>query len=307
MSQPLLKIATRESPLALWQAEHVAKELSKAHQDLEVVLVPMTTKGDQILDQSLSKIGGKGLFIKELEVALLEQRADIAVHSMKDVPAVLPPGFALAAMLHRANPYDALVAKNDQDFAALPTGAKVGTSSLRRQAQLLAKRPDLNIQPIRGNVQTRLGKLEQDFDAIILAMAGLHRLGLGDVVTQELDPEICLPAIGQGVVGIECREDDEQTHEIVQALHHPSSAQCVIAERSMGLTLGGDCQSPIAGFATLNAESDWLTLRGLVASPDGKRVVQGTLEGKIHQAQQIGADLGHFLLLQGAGELLQHD
>ncbi len=305
MGKHSLRIATRESPLALWQARHVADLLKAAHSDLEVILVPMTTKGDQILNQSLSKIGGKGLFIKELEVAMLEDRADLAVHSMKDVPATLPSGFVLSAMLERANPFDALVSKTGTTFSELPQGARVGTSSLRRQAQLLANRPDLNIQPVRGNVQTRLNKLEQEFDAIILAAAGLTRLNMQHLITEVLSDEICLPAIGQGVVGIECRADDSETQSRVAALHHVVSAQRVLAERAMGLALGGDCQSPIGGFATLHKDNTWLRLRGLVASANGKRVIRGTVEGRLDRAQQIGADLGAVLLQQGAGDLLK--
>ena len=291
----------------MWQAEHVADLLSKAHPDVKVELVPMTTKGDQILNQSLSKIGGKGLFIKELEVAMLENRADLAVHSMKDVPATLPEGFVLTAMLERANPFDALVANTATSFTELKVGARVGTSSLRRQAQLLAARPDLDIHPVRGNVQTRLNKLEQEFDAIILAAAGLTRLNMQERITEELSDEICLPAIGQGVVGIECRAGDDETEALVSALHHTPSAQRVQAERAMGLALGGDCQSPVGGFATLHRDGTWLRLRGLVASADGTRVIQGTVEGKLEQAEQIGADLGAVLLQQGAAELLRPD
>lgn len=299
-----VRIATRESPLAVWQAEFVKSRLEATFSEAQVELVPMTTKGDQILNQTLSKIGGKGLFIKELEVALLEDRADIAVHSMKDVPADMPDGFVIAAMLQREDPLDALVSNQYSTFNSLPQGAKVGTSSLRRQAQLLANRPDLKISPVRGNVQTRLRKLDEgNFDAILLASAGLKRLEMQDRIAERLDTNVCLPAIGQGVVGIECRETDHDMIKLVQGIQHQQSTEEVLAERAFGRTLGGDCQSPIAGFAT--TADDALYLRGLVASPDGQTVVASEITGSVKEAEALGQQLGKELLAKGAEQILR--
>lgn len=301
-TQPL-RIATRQSRLALWQAEHVAAELRAAHPSLEVVLVPMTTQGDRILDRTLAEVGGKGLFIKELEIAISEGRADIAVHSMKDVPSELPEGMTLAAMLSRADPRDAFVSVRHASFDALPRGARVGTSSLRRQCQLKALRSDLEVIALRGNVDTRLRKLQDgDYDAIVLAAAGLTRLGLADRITHYLDTESSLPAVGQGIVGIECRSADARSIDLVRALNDAQAWQCCEAERAFALRLQGSCQSPIAGFAQLDGER--LRLRGLVGSADGRTVYRGSIEGPASQRHALGIALAERLLAEGAGDLL---
>lgn len=302
MSGRRLRIATRKSALARWQAEHVADLLSALPAVDEVELVPLVTTGDRVLDRSLAKIGGKGLFIKELERAMADGEADIAVHSMKDVPTELPDGFALAAVLERADPADAMVGAG---LAALPRGACVGTSSLRRQAQLLARRPDLEVRPVRGNVDTRLAKLEAgEFDAILLATAGLVRLGLGAHITERLRPRDMLPAAGQGAIGIECREDDAGLRELLAALEHPVSRAAVAAERAVASTLGADCHSPVAAFAEPRPE-DQLRLRALVATPDGARVLSGELEGSVDEARALGGSLASRLLGEGAAEVLR--
>jgi hydroxymethylbilane synthase len=300
-----LRIATRKSRLALWQAEHVAAHLRRAHPGLEIQLVPLTTQGDRIQDRSLAAIGGKGLFIKELEVAITERRADIAVHSMKDVPAEVPRGFQIAAVLQRADARDALIAgQGASRLQDLRRRARVGTSSLRRQAQLIALRPDLCIETLRGNVDTRLRRLDGgELDAILLACAGLERLGLESRITERLDPQQCLPAVGQGVIGIECRSDDAPTHELLQALEHPATRSVLEAERAFAERLGGSCQSPIAGYAQLHA--DRLHLTGLVAEPDGSRILRDSLEGGIGQAAALGKTLADRLLAAGAAELLE--
>ncbi len=261
-----ITIATRRSPLALWQAHHVAA-LLRQHEAVDAVeLLELVTKGDRILDQSLSKIGGKGLFIKELEHAMLEGKADIAVHSMKDVPAQLPPGFALPTVLQREDPRDALVGLA---LAELPNGARIGTSSLRRQAQLLALRPDLKIAPVRGNVGTRLSKLESgEFDALLLATAGLNRLELQARIAESIDPALMLPAAGQGIVGIECKADQPELLKVLNALDNSISRQCVEAERAISQGLGADCHAPVAAFAEVTG--DELHLRARVASADGQ-------------------------------------
>lgn len=298
-----LRIATRQSRLALWQAEHVAAKLRAAHASLEVVLVPMTTQGDRILDRTLAQVGGKGLFIKELEIAISEDRADVAVHSMKDVPSELPEGMMLAAMLSRADPRDAFLSLRHASFDALPRGARVGTSSLRRQCQIKTLRPDLDVVALRGNVDTRLRKLQDgEYDAIVLAAAGLVRLGLADRITHLIDTQRSLPAVGQGIVGIECRSDDARSIELVQALNDPSSRHCCEAERAFALRLQGSCQSPIAGFAEL--EGDRLQLRGLVGSADGRTVYRGSIEGSVSQRHALGTALAERLLAEGAGDLL---
>lgn len=299
-----LVIATRKSRLALWQAEHVAAALRTAHPGLDVELLAMSTKGDRILDRSLAAIGGKGLFIKELETALEDGRAQIAVHSMKDVPAEMPPGMTLAAMLPRADARDALITRDGLTLAELPPKARLGTSSLRRRAQLLAARPDLEISALRGNVETRLKRLDDgDLDAIVLAAAGLSRLGLGYRIGALLDPAVSLPAVGQGVIGIECRSDDIESRAAVRALDDAASSAAVTAERAFARRLGGSCQSPIAAYATLEAP-DRLLLRGLVAEPDGSRVIQDVVVGSAAQALQLGEQLAERLLAEGAGELL---
>lgn len=299
-----LRIATRQSRLALWQAEHVAALLRNRHPGLNVVLVPMTTQGDRILDRPLANIGGKGLFIKELELAMSEHRADIAVHSMKDVPSEMPPGFMLAAMLPRADPRDAFVSSRHNSFASLPQRARVGTSSLRRQCQLKHARPDLELITLRGNVDTRLRKLdEEQYDAIILAAAGLIRLGLESRITEYFSPEQSVPAVGQGIIGIETRSDDARAIEFVRALNDTQAWQCCVAERSFAQRLEGSCQSPIAGFATL--DGDGLQLHGVIGSPDGREVYRGSHHGAIADAQAVGVRLAEELLKDGAGQLLE--
>jgi hydroxymethylbilane synthase len=298
-----LRIATRKSQLALWQAEHVAKLLRLAHAGLEVVLVPMVTQGDRIQDRSLAAIGGKGLFIKELEVALEDQRADIAVHSMKDLPADLAAGLTIGAVLERADARDALVAVAASRLEDLPRGARVGTSSLRRQAQLLAARPDLAIQALRGNVDTRLRRLDAgEMDAIVLACAGLIRLGLESRIGAPLDPKICLPAVAQGVIGIECRGADVRALSLVSVLDHKATRIAMVAERAFAHRLGGSCQSPIAAHAEL--EGRRLTLDGLVAEPDGSRLLRDTQEGSIDDPAALGGQLAERILAAGAGPLL---
>ena len=299
-----LRIATRKSLLALWQAQHVAMLLRQAHSGLEIELVPMVTQGDRIQDRSLASIGGKGLFIKELEVALEEERADMAVHSMKDLPGDLPAALTIAAVLERADPRDALVTAKSSGFEDLPRGARVGTSSLRRQAQLLAARPDLRIETLRGNVDTRLRRHDAgEMDAIVLACAGLTRLGLESRITARLDPKICLPAVAQGVIGIECRSADERTLQLVSALNHPASRIVMDAERAFAHRLGGSCQSPIAAHARLDGRS--LILEGLVAEPDGSRLLRDSATGSAEDPAALGVRLAERMLAAGAGPLLE--
>jgi len=298
-----IRIATRKSPLALWQAEHVAALLRQAHPGLAVELVPMVTEGDRILDRALAEVGGKGLFIKELEVAMFEGRADLAVHSMKDVPAELPDGMVLAAVLERADPRDAFVSNRFAALDALPLGAKVGTSSLRRQCQLRHARPDLEILQLRGNVDTRLRKLDEGhYDAIILAAAGLKRLGLDQRIASLVPAESSLPAVGQGVIGIECRGADASTCRLVGALEHATTRTCLEAERAFAARLEGSCQSPVAGFAEL--ESGRLRVRGLVGAPDGTQVFADEVGGSPDAAAELGDRLAARLLEAGAGPLL---
>ena len=299
-----LRIATRKSQLALWQAEHVAALLRRAHAGLAVELVPMITQGDRIQDRSLAAIGGKGLFIRELEVALEERRADIAVHSMKDLPAELPEGLTIAAVLERADPRDALLSASAATLNDLPRGARVGTSSLRRQAQLMAARPDLCIEPLRGNVDTRLRRLDAgEMDAIVLACAGLIRLGLESRITARLDPRISLPAVAQGVIGIECRGADARTLELVGMLNHRDTRIAMDAERAFAHRLGGSCQSPIAAHARIGGRR--LILDGLVAEPDGSRLLRDTLPGSVDDPGALGRRLAERLLAAGAGSLLE--
>ena len=302
---PTLRIATRKSQLALWQAEHVAALLREAHPGLAIELVPLVTQGDRIQDRTLATIGGKGLFIKELEVAIEELRADIAVHSMKDVPADLPEGLVIGAVLTRADPRDALVTTlRIARIEDLPQNAIVGTSSLRRQAQLLALRPDLRIESLRGNVDTRIRKLEAGgMDAIVLACAGLIRLGLESRITARLDPKVCLPAVTQGVIGIECRRSDTRTAELLQGLEDPATRMVMAAERAFAARLGGSCQSPIAAYAQLQA--DRVTLEGLVAEPDGSRLWRDSAAGAGGNAAAIGRQLADRMLAAGAGPLLE--
>ncbi|MCU0974970.1 MAG: hydroxymethylbilane synthase [Steroidobacteraceae bacterium] len=298
-----LRIATRRSRLALWQAEHVAALLKAAHPGLGVELVPMVTEGDRILDRALAEVGGKGLFIKELEVAMFEGRADLAVHSMKDVPAELPEGMTLAIVLERADPHDAFVSNRHAVIADLPQGARVGTSSLRRQSQLRHMRPDLQILQLRGNVETRLRKLDEgDYDAIILAAAGLKRLGLEARIASLVPTEASLPAVGQGIIGIECRAGDEATLSRLAALEHRDSRLCLDAERAFAARLQGSCTSPVAGFAELAGGT--LRLRGRVGAPDGSLMYADEVSGPATDGPQLGQRLAERLLAAGAGELL---
>jgi len=302
-SESRLRIATRDSPLALWQAEHVAARLEALHPDLTVSLVTMKTRGDKLLDSPLAKVGGKGLFIKELEAGLLEGRADIAVHSMKDVPVGFPGGLELALVMEREDPRDAFVSNRYQSLADMPADAVVGTSSLRRQTQIRNAYPHLRMDWLRGNVNTRLAKLDNgDYDAIILAAAGLIRLGFEARVRLAIEPEECLPAIAQGVLGIEIRSDDARTRELITPLAHAQTTIRVAAERAFNLTLNGGCQVPIAGFALL--EDDNLYLRGLVGEPDGSRILRGEIRGKAGQAHQLGVQLAEELLARGADRIL---
>ncbi len=297
-----LRIATRRSTLALWQAEHVAGLLRTHQPDLEVSLVPIVTTGDRIQDRPLAAVGGKGLFIKELEVAIAEGRAELAVHSMKDVPAELPAGFLIAAVLPRADPRDAFLSRRHAAFAALPPGARVGTSSLRRESMLRAARPDLDVVPLRGNVDTRLRKLDDgDLDAIILASAGLIRLGLGSRITEFLDPRISLPAVGQGIVGIECR-DDSMLRAVLAPLDDGPTRECLTAERALSAALEAGCSSPIAGYARHVA--GMLELEGLVGAPQGSPVYRDRMQGPPGEAAALGRRLGGRLLAAGAGALL---
>ena len=299
-----LRIATRKSPLAIWQAEHVAERLRHAHPDLPVELVGMSTQGDKILDTPLAKIGGKGLFVKELEQGMLEGKADIAVHSMKDVPVELPEGLRLAAILERQDPRDAFVSNRFASLADLPQGAVVGTSSLRRQCQLGEQRPDLRILPLRGNVNTRLRKLDEgQFDAVILAAAGLKRLGFGERISCFLEPEQSLPAIGQGAIGIECRTDDDWVEQLLRPLHDSDTALCVEAERAMNNRLMGGCQVPIAGYAVQNHGR--IHMQGLVGEPDGSRIIRAEISGPAEDAGALGAALAEDLLGQGADHILK--
>ena len=299
-----LRIATRKSQLALWQAEYVREVLLQYHPDLNVELVKMTTQGDKILDTPLAKVGGKGLFVKELEAGLLSGDADIAVHSMKDVPVELPEGLHLSVICPREDPRDAFVSNDYASFESLPKGARLGTSSLRRQCQLAAQRPDLNIIDLRGNVNTRLQKLDAgDYDAIILAAAGLKRLGMQDRITETLSPEISLPAIGQGAVGIECRVDDDWVNELLAPLNDRDTAIRVRAERALNHRLQGGCQVPIAGYAEL--AHGVILLRGLVGTVDGSKIIHGEIAGQPEDAEYLGRVLAEDLLARGADEILE--
>ena len=303
MNKKLIRIATRESLLALWQAEYVATALKNAHPGLEVELIKMKSEGDRILDTPLAKIGGKGLFTKELEEGMLRGDADIAVHSMKDVPMELPEGLHLPVICPREDPRDAFVSNSCKSLDQLPQGAVVGTSSLRRQAQLLALRPDLQIRFLRGNVQTRLRKLDEgEYDAIILAGAGLKRLKLEERITEMLDVTTMLPACGQGAVGIECRVDDDELNLMLASLNEPKTAARVLAERAMNRRLEGGCQVPIGGYAEL--EHGVIVLHGLVARPDGSEVVRGSISGYPEVAEELGITLAEDLLARGADAIL---
>jgi hydroxymethylbilane synthase len=308
MKQQTLRIATRKSPLALWQAEYIKSRLQDCHPQLQVELVTFTTKGDKILDTPLAKVGGKGLFVKELEHALLDGRADIAVHSMKDVPMEFPQGLGLPVICEREDPTDAFVSNNFSSLDELPDGARVGTSSLRRQCQLRERFPGLDILDLRGNVNTRLQKLDDGhYDAIILASAGLIRLGMASRIAAQIPVDQSLPAGGQGAVGVECRLNDDSVLALLEPLHDVPTAQCVIAERAMNRRLEGGCQVPIACFAQLQADGveQQLWLRGLVGSPDGLEVLRDDVTGSPDHAEALGIQLAERLLSQGAGRILE--
>lgn len=300
----VLTIGTRGSALALKQTEFVRSQLKKYWPDLEVRVVVIKTKGDKIRDVALSRIGDKGLFVKELEEALLERRIDLAVHSMKDVPVSLPAGLVIACVPQRADPRDVLVSPGGQTLAQLPCGARLGTSSLRRQAQLRHHRPDLDLVDLRGNVPTRLAKMRQGaLDGVILAAAALERLGLASEITEYLSPSVCLPAVGQGAIGVEVREADEEVARLLRPLHHPPSAAAVSAERAFLAALGGGCQVPAAALGRL--ENGRLHLEGMVASLDGKRLVRGCTSGSPERAQDLGRALADKLLRRGAQAILR--
>ncbi|MDP3848572.1 MAG: hydroxymethylbilane synthase [Pseudomonas sp.] len=303
MSIREIRIATRKSALALWQAEFVKASLEQAHPGLSVSLVPMVSRGDKLLDAPLSKIGGKGLFVKELETALLENEADIAVHSMKDVPMDFPAGLGLYCICEREDPRDAFVSNTFASLAELPAGSVVGTSSLRRQAQLLALRPDLKIHFLRGNVNTRLAKLDAgEYDAIILAAAGLIRLGFAARIRASISVEASLPAGGQGAVGIECRSADLEIHALLAPLHHRETALRVTAERALNKHLNGGCQVPIACYALLEGEQLWL--RGLVGQPNGSQLLRAEARAASTDAEALGVQVAEALLAQGAADIL---
>ena len=298
-----LVIASRESALAMWQAEHIRDRLQVLYPQTEVSILGMTTQGDQILDVTLSKIGGKGLFVKELETALEDRRADLAVHSLKDVPMNLPEGFVLAVIGEREDPHDAFVSNKYENLAALPAGSVVGTSSLRRESQLRSRFPHLDIRPLRGNVQTRLRKLDEgQYAAIILAAAGLKRLGLGSRIRALISSEDSLPAVGQGALGIECRADRTDVIALLQPLHDPETAACVLAERALSRALAGSCQVPLGGFAEV--KNGKLRMRGFVASPDGKRMTSSEMTGEIADPEALGNKIADALIAQGADEIL---
>ncbi len=299
----LLRIGTRGSALALWQAEWVRSKLTAAHPGLTVELVTIKTQGDKILDVPLAKVGGKGLFVKEIEEALLEGRVEVAVHSMKDMPAELLAGLRVAAMPLREDPRDVLVMREGRGVADLPPGARVGTSSLRRATQLLHLRGDLKIETLRGNLDTRLRKLEtQGFHAVVVAAAGMKRMGLSHLITQYLEPELMLPAVGQGALGIETRTEDGPTNELVVELAHPPTMVAVRAERAFLRRLQGGCEVPIGGYATLEGER--LTLTGMVADLQGRRVIRRVLQGEARQAEEIGESLAEVVLSAGGAEIL---
>ncbi len=303
MAERIIRIATRQSPLALWQAEHVAARLQQAFPGLKTELVKMVTRGDKILDAPLAKVGGKGLFVKELEQGMLEGSADIAVHSMKDVPVEFPEGLHLAVILEREDPTDAFVSNRYRSLTDLPADARIGTSSLRRQCQIKARFPEAEILSLRGNVNTRLAKLDAgEYDAIILASAGLKRLGMGARITKPLSPEESLPAMGQGAIGVECRINDAEIHEYLKVLHDENTSIRVKAERAMNARLNGGCQVPIAGFAEIRG--DRLHMRALVGSPDGFQLYRAEADSSLDQAEQLGEIIADDLLAQGADKIL---
>jgi len=298
-----IRIATRESALALWQTEYVKKLLLSHFPEMQVEIIGMTTRGDKILDVPLSKVGGKGLFVKELETALFDKTADIAVHSMKDVPMELPDGLIIPTICERADPRDAFVSNNFQTLEAMPAGAKLGTSSVRRKSQISALRPDLDYVDLRGNVGTRLGKLDEgNYDAILLAVAGLERLGLSDRITDRLAVETSIPAAGQGAVGIECRSDDEDVLSALQLLNHGPTSICVSAERAVSRSLNANCEAPVAAYAQLAGSN--LNLVGLVASLDGSQILIDRMAGDATQAEHLGVQLAEKLIARGALELI---
>lgn len=303
MANRTIRIATRQSPLALWQAEHVSTRLRQAFPNIDTELVTMVTRGDKILDAPLSKVGGKGLFVKELEQGMLENRADIAVHSMKDVPVEFPQGLHLAVIMEREDPSDAFVSNHYHNLEEIPKNARIGTSSLRRQCQIKARFPDSEILSLRGNVNTRLAKLDAgEYDAIILASAGLKRLGLEQRITERLETQDSLPAMGQGAIGIECRDDDSDIHQYLSVLHHDATHLCVTAERAMNARLNGGCQVPIAGFAEIIG--DRLHMRGLVGHPNGSVLYRTEGSASLDQAEVLGVRLAEDLLAQGAARIL---
>ena len=304
MTNKIIRIATRQSPLALWQAEYVAALLSRTFPEVTPQLVKMVTRGDKILDAPLAKVGGKGLFVKELEEGMLAGDADIAVHSMKDVPMEFPEGLHLAAILEREDPSDAFVSNRFANLKDLPLNSRIGTSSLRRECQIKELFPNAEVIPLRGNVNTRLAKLDaEDYDAIILASAGLIRLGMAERITQSLAVSVSLPAVGQGAIGIECRVDDLEINEMLKALHHNETGLCVTAERAMNSRLNGGCQVPIAGFAVL--ENGQVFMRGLVGSPDGRLIYRAEKMGSVDQVEALGRLRAEDLLSQGADKILQ--
>ncbi|MYM61424.1 hydroxymethylbilane synthase [Vibrio sp. OCN044] len=298
-----IRIATRKSPLALWQANYVKEALQAAHPGLKVELITMVTKGDVILDTPLAKVGGKGLFVKELEVAMLENRADLAVHSMKDVPVDFPEGLGLVTICERDDARDAFVSNKYDCIDQLPQGAIVGTCSLRRQCQLKEYRPDIEIKELRGNVGTRLNKLDSnEYDAIILAAAGLKRLNLEQRIRSFIEPEQSLPAVGQGAIGIECRLDDQNLIKLLEPLNHRATYDKVMCERAMNLTLEGGCQVPIGSYSVLQGEELWL--RALVGEPDGSKIIRGEIRGSRNEAEALGVTLANQLLDNGARDIL---
>lgn len=302
MATRTFRIATRRSQLALWQAEHVAARMIAAGASVE--LLPMVTQGDRILDVPLAKIGGKGLFVKELEAAMLEGRADLAVHSIKDVPMELPAGLSIAAILTREDPRDAFVSNRHGTLAALPAGARVGTSSLRRQCQIRAMRPDLELLDLRGNVNTRLARLDADeYDAIVLAAAGLRRLGMAARIADALDPNTLLPAVGQGAIGIEIRDEDHELQALLGTLHDVDTASCVLAERALNRALQGGCQVPIAAHATLEGQT--IRLRALVGTVDGTRILHAGGSGPRDAPERLGESVAAQLLADGAAAILR--
>lgn len=298
-----IRVGSRRSNLAMWQSEYVIDLLKEEYPEYTFELIPISTKGDKMLDVALSKIGDKGLFTKELEVALLENRIDFAVHSMKDIPTALPEGLAISAITKRHDASDVLISKNKVSFEDLPKGAKVGTSSLRRRAQILNRRPDLNLQDIRGNINTRLKKMEdENFDAIILAAAGAERLGWHDIITEKLDFNLTLPAVGQGALGIETRENDEDIFKLLSTINHSETNSCVSAERALLRYLEGGCQIPIGAHGKI--ENNKLYLEAMVASLDGKIMIRGNIEGEIKDATELGIALAKELKEKGAVKIL---